>query len=72
MIIKTKKEFLGAVQDLVNQGMLSDLAECGGPLTAMDVAECGVDTVFAQNEVQGIEPTDKLLKEIAKAMKYYL
>jgi hypothetical protein len=72
MVIKTKEEFIGAVRELVNQGMVSDLAEMGEPLTAMDVAECGVDTVFSQNQVQGIEPTDKLLKEIAKIMKYYV
>ena len=51
--------------------MVSDLAECGEYPKAVDVAECGIDTVFAQNEVE-LEPTDKLLKELTKKLRYYI
>jgi hypothetical protein len=71
MLIETKEQLFDAVDELVNQGMLYDLQQIGGRLTGMDVAECGVDTVFAQQNVQ-MEVTDAILKELAKKMKYYI
>jgi len=71
MKISTKEQLFQAVFELVNQGMVSDLAECGEYPKAVDVAECGIDTVFAQNEVE-LEPTDKLLKELTKKLRYYI
>jgi hypothetical protein len=73
MKIKSYNDLVGEVQNLICQGMASDLQQCmeGEPLTAECLAECAIDTLYDDFD-KDFDVNPKMIKKLEKSLTYYV